>query len=268
MPKAGRKAEWVTLDRDGGPESSKSSRVPTRPLSLSDGPVSGRVSGITEHPRHPGRYRVMLSLSPEALLGEGRKPQQSVLVDAALVQRFMLKVGLEVTPAIGEQLLSSAGALATYDAATAALALRGRSRRELERWLVKRRHAAPDIRSALDRLVALGFLDDESYARTFARARMAAGRMSRRRIAMELARRGVAREIVDRVMREAGEEEAFDERGALEAVAERRARSLAKLDPAVARRRLMGFLLRRGFGTEVVRNVVKRVLAPGHDGAR
>lgn len=257
FPKGGRKAEWAKLDRDGGPESSKSSRVPTRPLSLTDGPVSGRVAGLSEHPRKPGRYRVAIALSAEALLGEGRRAQETVLVDAAVMQRFKLKVGAELDADAGEQLLASATALGTYDAATAALALRGRSRRELERWLMQRKHAASDIRSALERLDDLGFLNDESYARSYARAKMAGGKTSRRRIAMELSRKGIARELVDRVIREAGEEEGFDERGALEAAAERRARSLSKLEPEVARRRLMGFLLRRGFGGEEVRKVVQ-----------
>jgi len=200
---------------------------------------------------------VAIALSAEALLGEGRRPQETVLVDAAVMQRFKLKVGSELDADTGEQLLASATALGTYDAATAALALRGRSRRELERWLTQRKHAAPDIRSALERLDDLGFLDDESYARSYARAKMAGGKTSRRRIAMELARRGVARDLVDRVIREAGEEEGFDEQGALEAAAERRARSLSKMEPEVARRRLMGFLLRRGFGGEEVRKVIQ-----------
>jgi regulatory protein len=200
---------------------------------------------------------VAIALSAEALLGEGRRPQETVLVDAAVMQRFKLKVGSELDADTGEQLLASATALGTYDAATAALALRGRSRRELERWLKQRKHAAPDIRSALERLDDLGFLDDESYARSYARAKMAGGKTSRRRIAMELARRGVARDLVDRVIREAGEEEGFDEQGALEAAAERRARSLSKMEPEVARRRLMGFLLRRGFGGEEVRKVIQ-----------
>lgn len=259
FPKAGRKAEWAKLDRDGGPESSKSSRVPTRPLSLDDGPIAGRIAGLTEHPRKPGRYRVSIALSAEALAGEGRRPQESLLLDAALLQRFRLKVGGELSAEDGAQLLAGATALATYDAATAALALRGRSRRELERWLMQRKHAPADIRSALDRLDDLGFLDDEAYARSYARAKMAVGKSSRRRIAMELSRRGVARDVVDRVMREAGEEEGFDERGALEAAAERRARSLAKLDPVVGRRRLTGFLLRRGFESDAVRQVVGRL---------
>ena len=104
-----------------------------------------------------------------------------------------------------------------------------------------------------------GFLDDEAYARSYARAKMAGGNTSRRRIAMELARRGVARDVVDRVVCEAVDDEGFDERGALEAAAKRRVRSLAKLEPEVARRRLMGFLLRRGFEGEAVASEVRRL---------
>jgi regulatory protein len=250
FPKAEGKAGWVKLDRGGGPESSKSSRVPTRPLSLEDGPVAGRVTRLVEHSRKPGRYRVAVA--------DESGDRGELLADAALIQDLRLRVGRVIDAAEGRRLVAAATVLAAVDAGLAALARRGRSRRELERWLLQRTHTREDVRLAIERLSALGLLDDERYARSVARSKMAAGKLSRRRIAMELARRGIEREVADRVMREAVEAEGFDECGALEAAAARRSRALASLEPAVARRRLMGFLLRRGFDGDAVRDVVRR----------
>lgn len=43
---------------------------------------------------------------------------------------------------------------------------------------------------------------------------------------------------------------------------------LAKLDPAVARRRLVGMLQRRGFDYDAIKPVVDEVLGPGGHGGR
>ena len=70
-----------------------------------------------------------------------------------------------------------------------------------------------------------------------------------RRVALELTRLGVDRAMIDQVLAELAEDR--PEHAGPAAVADaagRRARALARLEPAVAERRLVSWLVRRGFG--------------------
>ena len=129
-----------------------------------------------------------------------------------------------------------------------AIARSPRSRAELRRWLTQREYGPAEVDETLDRLTAAGLLDDEAYARAFARSRATGKGFGTRRIAAELARRGIARSTVDRVLAEIEPELADAGDAALRRAAERRAASLSRLDPQVARRRLVGWMVRRGVG--------------------
>jgi regulatory protein len=86
--------------------------------------------------------------------------------------------------------------------------------------------------------------------------------MSRRRIAAELAKRGVERAIADVAIAEVMDDEAIDERAMVIAAAQKKLRSLAKLEPDVQRRRLYGFLARKGYPADLVRDAVAKLTRP------
>ncbi len=77
----------------------------------------------------------------------------------------------------------------------------------------------------------------------------------------ELARRGVGREVASSAVASVLADEGIDECEAVYLVAEKKYRSLASLDPAVAARRLTGFLARRGYGRDAIRGAIRRLLA-------
>ncbi len=206
-----------------------------------------RITALAERPRHPGRYR--LDVDGEAM----------VTVDAATVRDLALGVGAEWSPELAARVDEAAARLATFDKALQALALRARSQRELERWLALKGHERENVTAAVERLFALGLLDDAAFARSFARSRAIGRGMSRRRIQAELSRRGVERAVADAAIREMAEEEDLDERTLVEAAAQKKLRSLATLAPDVRRRRLYGFLARRGYPPDLVREVVNRL---------
>ena len=149
--------------------------------------------------------------------------------------------------------------ISAYAHALEALTRSARSAKDLARWLAQRDHSSDDIRSAIARLTALGVLNDAEFARSFARSRATGRGMSRRRIQAELARRGVARDLVDAAIDEVMADEHVDERALVEAVAAKKIRSLQRLEPAVQRRRLYGFLARKGYPAELVRQTVKNL---------
>lgn len=149
--------------------------------------------------------------------------------------------------------------VAVFDRALGALARARRTRRELARRLQAHEPDAEVVERALARLERLGLLDDAAVARAEAASRFKRGEGSGR-VRQALMRKGVDRVAVDEALREVAGEEEIDEAALCRATAEKRLRALRSYAPEVQRRRLTGFLLRRGFAGNVVSDVVRRVL--------
>ena len=128
-----------------------------------------------------------------------------------------------------------------YNKALALLARREYSRRDLVRRLNARGLDAAEIESALDRLLEQGFQNDERFAGAFARTRAMAG-YGPVRIRAELCGEGIAEAQIDASLESC---ECDWAALALE-LAQRRFAGKNPADPAV-QRKLIGFLLRRGF---------------------
>jgi regulatory protein len=139
------------------------------------------------------------------------------------------------------------------------LALRARSAAELRRLLVRKGEPAELVDVAIERLLRAGFLDDESFARQFARSKLLGAGLSRRRVQQELARRGVAREVAESALSEVVDEEQVDEEDGLQRVARKKLESLERLDPATQRRRLYAFLARRGYDSDDIARTLREL---------
>lgn len=137
------------------------------------------------------------------------------------------------------------------------LEARPRSVAELRRLLVRKGEPQAQIEAAIERLVAARILDDATYARQVTRSKALGAGMSRRRIQQELAKRGVAREVSDVAIDAVFEDEAIEDADSIERVARKKLRTLANMDPGTRRRRLYGFLARRGFDSDDISRVLR-----------
>jgi regulatory protein len=143
-----------------------------------------------------------------------------------------------------------------YDRALALLTARARSVSELRRTLLRKGEAASEVDTAVSRLSAQGLLDDDDFARQYARGRIQGSGLSRRRIIQELARKGVSGEVAARAIAVVCDEDGVNPSSAMQRVAEKKWRSLTKLGGVVARRRLYAFLARRGFDPDEIRSAM------------
>ncbi len=157
----------------------------------------------------------------------------------------------------------------TYERALDMLEARSRAVAELRRLLIRKGELEADVDAAIERLRANGFLDDENFARQLARSKALGAGLSRRRIQQELSKRGVARETSDQAIDHVFDEEAVDENASIERVARKKLRMLTKVDDATRRRRLYGFLARRGYDSDDIRRVLDQLVieATSHDAA-
>jgi regulatory protein len=169
-----------------------------------------------------------------------------------------LRIGAEIPAGILERLQELADLEAAHRAALRALARRAHARFDLRRRLLQKQHPPAAADGALDRLSAAGLLNDARFAEDYARAKAQRGR-GPARLVRDLQAQGVDRRIAEDAVRSSLAAEGVDPARAVRALAEQRAKQLAGLPAVVKKRRLVAFLMRRGFGGVEVRAVVERL---------
>ena len=204
------------------------------------------ITAITPTPRHPGRFDLIVDGTSVATLS----------LDA--IERLKLAVGGSVI-GLEERIAHEAAGLEVYDRALNMLAFRARASKELARALVRKGEPQVLVERALVRLTEQGLLDDAAFAQAFTRAKVLGAQHSKRRVQQDLARKGVAREVSDAAIATVFEEEGVDQREVVERAARKKVATLRTLDPIVRRRRLYGFLARRGYDGDDIRKAMEAV---------
>jgi regulatory protein len=143
-----------------------------------------------------------------------------------------------------------------HERALRLLAVRPRSRRELEIRLLRAGFERDDVQDELTRLEAVGLVDDEAFARELAEHHVHARRSGRRAIVGALAARGVSRSVIEEAVAGLGQDEA--ERAL--ALARERAPRMAGLPPEKAFGRLSSLLMRRGYDPTTARDAARSAL--------
>jgi regulatory protein len=174
---------------------------------------------------------------------------------AAALAELDLVIGGAINPLVLERLQELADIEAAHRAGLRALARRAHARLDLRRRLLQKQHPPEAVDEALARLESAGLLDDGRFAGDYAAAKARRGRGPARLIG-DLLAQGVERRVAENAVRASLAVEGIDPAQAVRALAEKRAKQLAGLPPAVRKRRLIAFLVRRGFGGAEVREVV------------
>jgi regulatory protein len=209
-----------------------------------------RITRLEPERRDPERTRVFVDGAPRGSLA------------TELVLSSGLRTGDEVSDGVLEALLADDEPFRARAAALSLLSVRQRSRAELRQRLRAKGFGAEVVEGCLERLEDLQLLDDGAFAGAFARDRMRLRPQGRQRTVHELRGRGVDEDTAAAAVREALAESGADEMEmARQAAAKWRRRDGEA--PEAARRRLYGFLARRGFEAEVVRQVVEEALGDG-----
>ena len=146
------------------------------------------------------------------------------------------------------------------------LETRQRSVAEVRRRLASAGYRADLIEGAIERLLALGILDDEAFTAAWVESRDRARPRGERALRHELQVKGVGRELVDAAMDQRRPEpggEADPDIVAAERLLVRHASALARVaDPRKRRQRAYGLLARNGFDPSTAADVVRAWLAP------
>jgi regulatory protein len=111
------------------------------------------------------------------------------------------------------------------------------------------------IESVIEHLLRLGYVDDKNFACQWAAGRARLHGYGRNRIKQELRQKGVDQETIREALKEAVPLEAEGE--AARKVAEKKLKTMKSVVPEARRRRLAGFLERKGFPSDIIHSIIR-----------
>ena len=139
------------------------------------------------------------------------------------------------------------------------LTARARTRAELTGQLTKRGYPDDVSAQVLDRLAAVGLVDDADFAEQWVRSRRLNAGKGKRTLAAELRTKGVDNELITAAL--ADIDAGAERERAEQLVGDKLRRERLADDDAKLARRLVGMLARRGYSQTMAFDVVKVALA-------
>jgi len=171
--------------------------------------------------------------------------------------RYRLMKGQTISHALLAEITQEDERYRAYILAIAYLGAKPRTRKQIEQYLMRKQFEGANIEYALDRLEREKIVDDEGYAKEFAAGRLRSSLKGRMLIKQELQQRGVSKNAAADAISSLGYQEELE---AAKAAAEKKWRSL-KGETFEKKRKLMGFLLRRGFPGSIAKEAINSVNA-------
>lgn len=199
----------------------------------------GVITALTVQKRNPNRFNIYL----DGTFAFG--------LESALATT--LKVGQTLSPEMIASLQQQEAVSQAKARAVRLISRRPRSIAEIEQNLRQKDFEAHVIEQAVARLQEVGLLDDEAFARYWVEQRDTFKPRSHLALRQELQQKGVNRAVIEVALSE------VDQTAAAQRAAAKQARRYTHLTEDEFRRKLAGFLQRRGFHYEIIKQVIDEV---------
>ena len=222
-----------------------------------------KITDIQASPELPSHQHLFLDGTP------------FVVIHASLVEKFGLRIGLEIEAVVIEKIIAAEEVMraknralkllreekdnATTDkieGSGSALKPKTYTKSEMERQLEREGFSADAIETSIAELIRSGHIRDRKYAENWIARRQKSNPRGKTLLKRELVDKGIDRETAEQVIATV---ETEDETTVALEIAQKRAKQYKRLPTHVAKRRLHGFLARRGFGSDVVRQVLEQI---------
>lgn len=136
------------------------------------------------------------------------------------------------------------------------LKFRLRSEKELYSRLKKKKFTSQVITETLSFLKEKNFINDSSFAHAWIESRLKRP-LGLNRIRQELKIKGIDKEIIESEIRQVKED--YSEEEIVKEIAQEKFNKLKGIEPEKAKRRVFSYLLRRGFSSDTVNDVVREL---------
>lgn len=169
------------------------------------------------------------------------------LSDGALLETRLVP-GQELTEAEIKELKQKSADDKVYSLALRYVAMRSRSRYELETYLKRKDADPPLVDTILNRLQGYGYVNDDAFARNWVENRRLLKPVSRRRLMMELKQKKVSEDIIRTVL----EDDQTTDRDTLRDLVVRKRRQSKYQDDT----KLLQYLARQGYGYDDIKSAM------------
>ena len=222
-----------------------------------------KITNIYASPELPSHQHLFLNGAP------------FVVIHASLIEKFGLRIGLEIEGEVIEKIIAADEVMraknqalrllreekdnATIDApedSRAKAKPKIYTKSEIEQRLEREGFSAGAIETSIAELIRSGHIRDRKYAENWIVRRQKSNPRGKTMLKQELISKGIDRETAEQVV--ATVETEAEAKIALQ-IAQKRVKQYRRLPPHVAKRRLHGFLARRGFGSDIVRQVLEQI---------
>lgn len=199
----------------------------------------GKITALTRQKRNPNRINVYLD--DEFAFG------------LAAITAVSLRVGQTLTPAQIDSLQAADQEEKAKNIAIGFIEYRPRSLSETRQHLHKKKYPEAVVARVLERLEAVELLNDRKFAQYWVEQRETFKPRSKMALQQELRQKGISRDIIEEAIAE------VDELAAASKAAQAKANRWRSLPWQEFRKKMGGFLQRRGFSYTVIREVTETV---------
>lgn len=180
-----------------------------------------------------------------------------VVIPLELIDNLGLRVGLEIRAEIIEKLITADEAMRAKKYALDLLRDDIYSKSQMTKQLERKGISEENIDIIIKELIVSGHIRDQQYAEKWVQRRLKSNPRGRKLLKQELVDKGVDKETAEQVL--SGVKTEVEEKLAIQ-IAKKQVKMYRKLPNDTAKRRLHGFLGRRGFESDIIIRVINQVL--------
>jgi len=139
------------------------------------------------------------------------------------------------------------------------LRFRPRSEKELSTRLKQKKFAKPLIDDTIQYFKSIDLINDEDFAKRWITSRLSKP-VGSKRIYFELLEKGICKSVIQKHLEEATAN--YDQEEIVSNLAKHRIQQYKNIDPLKEKQRIYGYLLRKGFDTNIIQKVIKKLCEP------
>lgn len=203
------------------------------------------ITDIQPHNKFPLHHQLFLDKRP------------FVVLPSTLVENLGLRIGLEIESQTIEKLILADEMMRAKNYALGLLRENIYSKTQMTRQLEQEGFREQTVETIIAELIQSGHIRDRQYAEKWVQRRQKSNPRGRTVLKQELIDKGIDRETAEQVVAEV---KAEDEEILALQIAQKQAKHYKRLPIHVAKRRLHGFLARRGFEAEIILQIIEQVL--------
>lgn len=181
----------------------------------------------------------------------------SIIIHSSLIEKFGLRIGLEIEAEVIEKIIAADEAMRAKNYALSLLRDNIYSKSQMTQQLVCEGYGDDTVKTIITELIQSGHIRDRQFAEKWIQRRQRTNPRGKTLLKQELIVKGVDRETADLVVAEV---KTTDEEKLALQIAEKQIKHYKSLPSHVAKRRLHGYLARRGYESEIIMQIIDRVL--------